>query len=55
MWQLPSPRRPQPDDPRARAVLEWTDVVYYVFSRVFCAGVLVAAVLMYGPAALSAF
>lgn len=54
IWRPPMPRRPDPDDPRARVVVEWTDVVYYVFWRAFCAGVLISSAVTYGSAALSA-
>lgn len=43
------PRRPDPIDPRARRVVEWADVVYYVFWLAFSAIVAVLALVLYGP------
>lgn len=51
MLRLPWPSRPEPADPRAERVLEWTDVVCYVLSRGLSIAALVQFV-MYGPAAL---
>jgi hypothetical protein len=41
---LRHPRRPEPDDPRAKRVVEWADVVFYVFTLALTAVVLVLAV-----------
>jgi hypothetical protein len=49
----PWPSRPKPADPRAQRVLEWTDVVYYVLSRVVGLAALVQIVI-YAPTALQA-
>lgn len=43
------PRRPEPTDPRARRVVEWADVVYYIFWLVFSVVVVVLALALYGP------
>jgi hypothetical protein len=48
----PVPRRPYPTSERARAVVEWADVAYYVFWLVFSAALLVVAVLEGGPEVL---
>jgi hypothetical protein len=50
---LRPPRRPKPTDPRARRVVEWADVVYYIFWLVFSAVVAVLALALYGPSILS--
>lgn len=44
-----APRRPEPTDPRARRVVEWADVVYYIFWLAFSAIVAVLALVVYGP------
>lgn len=46
------PRRPEPTDPRARRVVEWADVVYYIFWLVFSAVAVVLALALYGPSIL---
>lgn len=48
----PAPARPEPKGKWARQVVEWADVVYYVFWLAFSAAIAVAAVLHYGPAVL---
>jgi hypothetical protein len=50
---LPLPRKPQPTDARARRVLEWADVIYYIFWLAFSAIVAVVAFALYGPAILT--
>jgi hypothetical protein len=47
------PRRPEPTDPRARRIVEWADVVYYVFWLVFSAVVVVLVLAFYGPSILT--
>jgi hypothetical protein len=51
IWRVPTPRRPEVTSDRARRVLEWADVAFYLFSLGMIAAILVAAVLIYGPAA----
>jgi hypothetical protein len=46
------PRRPQPTDPRARQVVEWAEVIYYIFWLAFSALVVVRAFELYGVALL---
>jgi hypothetical protein len=48
------PRRPNPRDPKARLVLEWADVAFYIFSLVLIAVALVLALAYGGPSILSA-
>ena len=43
------PKRPQPASPRARAVVEWAEVLYYVFRLVFSAVLLGLGLLQCGP------
>jgi hypothetical protein len=43
------PRRPEPTDPLARRVLEWADVVFYIFRLTFSAVIVVLALVLYGP------
>jgi hypothetical protein len=43
------PRRPSPRNPKAKRVLEWADVIFYIFCLVLTAVVLVLAVASYGP------
>jgi hypothetical protein len=50
---LPLPRKPRPTDARARRVLEWADVIYYIFWLAFSAIVAVVAFALYGPAILT--
>jgi hypothetical protein len=50
---LPLPRKPEPTDPRARRVIEWADVIYYVFWLAFSAIAVVVAFALYGPAILT--
>jgi hypothetical protein len=45
-------RRPEPTDPRARRVVEWADVVYYIFWLAFSAVVVVLALALYGSSLL---
>lgn len=47
------PRRPEPTDPRARRLVEWADVVYYIFWLAFSAVVAVLALALYGPSIFS--
>jgi hypothetical protein len=47
--KLRAPRRPEPTDPRARRVVEWADVVYYIFWLAFSAVAVVLALALYGP------
>jgi hypothetical protein len=51
MLRLPWPARPEPADPRAQRVLEWTDMVCYVLSRGVWLAALVQLVI-YGPTVL---
>jgi hypothetical protein len=53
MMRVPWPARPEPADPRAQRVLEWTDVACYVISRAAWIGALLQLVA-HGPAALHA-
>ncbi|HEV3483887.1 MAG TPA: hypothetical protein VG106_00665 [Vicinamibacterales bacterium] len=46
------PRRPEPTDPRARRIVEWADVVYYIFWLAFSAVVVVLTLVLYGPSLL---
>jgi len=46
--QLRYPRKPEPLDPRARRVVEWAEVIYYVFILIFSAVMLVLAAI-HGP------
>lgn len=39
------PHRPEPSDPLARRVLEWADVIFYIFWLVLSAVLLVAVVI----------
>jgi len=39
------PHRPEPTDPLARRVVEWADVIFYVFWLAFSAVLLVAVAL----------
>lgn len=41
--QIRLPRKPEPRDPRARSVVEWAEVIYYVFVLIFSAVILVLA------------
>ena len=50
---LPLPRKPEPTDPRARRVVEWADVIYYIFWLAFSAIAVVVAFALYGPAILT--
>ena len=43
------PSRPKPRDPRARAVLEWAEVVFYVFCLALLAAALTLAVFGHEP------
>jgi hypothetical protein len=52
IMKAPSPRRPDPTDPRARRILEWADVAYYIFWLVFSAVASVLALVRYGPSFL---
>lgn len=49
---LRPPRRPEPTDPRARRVVEWADVLYYIFWLTLSAVVVVVALVSYGPSIL---
>jgi hypothetical protein len=42
------PRRPEPSDPRAKRIVEWADVIYYIFWLLLSAIVVVIALLTYG-------
>jgi hypothetical protein len=53
MLQLRPGRRPEPTDPRAKLVLEWAEVVFYILGQALTATVLVVALIEYGPSALS--
>jgi hypothetical protein len=46
------PRRPQPTDPTAKLVLEWAEVIFYIFGLVVSATVLVLSLVHYIPAVL---
>lgn len=48
------PRRPNPRDPRARLVLEWADVAFYIFGLVLIGVVLVLALAYGGPSVVNA-
>lgn len=48
------PRRPDPRDPKAKLVLDWADVAFYIFVLVLIAVVLVLALVYGGPSVLSA-
>jgi len=52
--ELPTPRRPQPTNPRAKLALEWADVSFYIFWLVLIAVALVLALVTYGPTLLGA-
>ena len=49
---LRPPRKPEPTDPLARRVVEWADVIYYIFWLVLSATVIVVGLAFYGPAIL---
>jgi hypothetical protein len=44
-----APRKPEPTDPRARRLVEWADVIYYIFWLAFSAIAAVLALVLYGP------
>lgn len=46
------PRRPRPQSPLARRIVEWTDVAYYVFFRVTCVATLITSVIIAAERAL---
>jgi hypothetical protein len=46
------PSRPEPTDPRARQVIEWAEVIYYIFWLAFSAVAVVRALELYAPALL---
>ncbi len=46
------PLRPQPTDPRARRLMEWAEVAYYIFWLAFSAAVAVRAFELYGSSFL---
>jgi hypothetical protein len=41
--------RPEPRNPKARLVLEWAEVAFYIFWLAFTATALVLALASYGP------
>ena len=49
MWRLPTPRRPEVTSERARRVVEWADVLFYVFVLAVIASALVLGLVIYGP------
>jgi hypothetical protein len=46
------PRRPEPTNPRARRVVEWADVIYYIFWLALSAVLVIVALAVYGPSIL---
>lgn len=49
---VPLPRRPTPQDPKAKLVLDWADVIFYIFCLAFTAVSLVLGLAYYGPTVL---
>ena len=47
------PSRPKPQHPKAKLVLEWAEVAFYIFCLALTAVVLVLAVVEYGPTILT--
>lgn len=43
------PRKPEPTDPHARRVVEWAEVIYYIFWLALSAVVAVLTLAIYGP------
>ena len=52
MMRLPTPRYPEPQSERARQVVEWAEVAFYVFCLVLTAVALAMGVVMHGPEVL---
>lgn len=46
------PRRPEPTDPRARRVVEWAEVIYYVFVLSMAEITIALGVVLHAPALL---